>query len=196
MAALDPETAIVVDGGESGGWCQQHARSAGPGLFMANGYLGCLGISQGFAIGTAIAQPRPQCRSFHRRRRSGIPHPEFDTMVRHKLPVTTIVMNNSCWAISRRGQDIVFGENRRSIVLADTNYDQVAIAFGGRGERVDRYEEIAPALKRAQKSKQPTCINLIIDAEVVNPSIPAMVGDPNAKDQILIPYYENIPIER
>jgi acetolactate synthase-1/2/3 large subunit len=197
MAALDPDTAIVVDGGESSGWCQQHVRSAGPGLFMTNGYLGCLGISQGFAIGTATAQPDRNVAVFTGDGAVGFHIQEFDTMVRHKLPITTIVMNNSCWAISRRGQDIVFGENRRSIVaLADTNYDQVAIAFGGRGERVDRYEDIAPAIRRAQLSKQPTCINLIIDAEVVNPSIPAMVGDPNAKDEILIPYYENIPIER
>jgi acetolactate synthase-1/2/3 large subunit len=162
---------------------------------MQNGYLGCLGISQGFAIGTAIANPGRPVAVFSGDGAVGFNIQEFDTMVRHELPIITIVLNNSCWAISQHGQDIVFGENRRSIVslAANTRYDQVAAAFGGQGETVDSYDEIAPAVRRALAAKQPTCINLIVDPDVVNPAIPAMVGDPSIPDQIMIPYYENIP---
>lgn len=116
-------------------------------------------------------------------------------MVRHELPIVAIVLNNACWAISKTGQDIVFGENRRSIVsLNSTRYDEVAIAFGGAGETVTSYDRIAPAIQGALASRQPTCINLIVDADVVNPAIPNMVGDPSVPNEIMIPYYENIPI--
>ncbi len=164
---------------------------------MQNGYLGCSGISQGFAVGSAIANPGRSVAVFTGDGAVGFNIQEFDTMVRHQLPIVTIVMNNACWAISRRGQDIVFGENRRSIVgLANTRYDQVAVAFGGSGETVSTYDRIAPAVKSALDARRPACINLIIDADVVNPAIPAMVGDPSVPNQIMIPYYENIPIGR
>jgi len=195
MEALEEGTVVVIDGGESSGWASVTARSAGPGLCMQNGYLGCLGISQGFAIGASISQPGRPVAIFSGDGAVGFNIQEFDTMVRHELPIVTIVLNNACWAISRRGQDIVFGENRRSIVgLASTRYDQVAVAFGGAGETVDSYERIAPAIKAALAARRPACINLIVDPEVVNPAIPAMVGDPSVPNQIMIPYYENIPI--
>lgn len=195
MEALVDGTVVIMDGGESSGWASVSARSAGPGLCMQNGYLGCLGISQGFAIGSAIANPGRPVAIFTGDGAVGFNIQEFDTMVRHQLPIVTIVLNNACWAISQRGQDIVFGENRRSIVsLASTRYDQVAIAFGGQGETVTSYERIAPAIRSALEARRPACINLIVDPDVVNPAIPAMVGDPSVPDQIMIPYYENIPI--
>ena len=194
MGALDAGTAIVFDGGESSAWCDAHLRAAGPGLFMTNGYLGCLGISQGFAIGSAIAHPDRRVAIFTGDGAVGFNIQEFDTMVRHRLPILTVVMNNACWGMSQHGQDLVFGSNRRSVVaLADTNYDQVAVAFGGYGERIDRYDDIVPAVRRALASGLPACINLIIDPDVVHPVTPAMVGNVKAKDEIAIPYYENLP---
>ncbi len=194
MDALNEDTVVCIDGGESGGWAAVNVRSAGPGLCMANGYLGCLGVSQGFAIGAAIANPDRTVAIFSGDGAFGFNIQELDTMVRHDMPIVAIVLNNACWAISRTGQDIVFGENRRSIVgLNQTGYDQVAVAFGGAGETVTSYERIAPAIKEALAARKPTCINLIVDPDVVNPAIVAMVGDPSVTDEIMIPYYENIP---
>jgi len=197
MGALDRDAAVIFDGGESSAWCDAHLKAAGPGLFMTNGYLGCLGISQGFAIGTSIAQPNRRVAVFTGDGAVGFNIQEFDTMVRHKLPIVTVVMNNACWGMSQHGQDLVYGANRRSAVaLADTNYDQVAVAFGGYGERIDSYAEIGPAMKRALASGKPACINLIIDPDVVHPVTPAMVGNVKAVDEIAIPYYENLPTKK
>jgi acetolactate synthase-1/2/3 large subunit len=96
--------------------------------------------------------------------------------------------------MSQHGQDLVYGSNRRSAVaLADTNYHEVAVAFGGYGERIDRYDDIAPAIRRALAAGVPACINLIIDPDVVHPVTPAMVGNTKAVDEIAVPYYENLP---
>jgi acetolactate synthase-1/2/3 large subunit len=197
MGALDAGTAIVFDGGESSAWCDAHLRAAGPGLFMTNGYLGCLGISQGFAIAISIARPERRVAIFSGDGAVGFNIQEFDTMVRHRLPIVTVVLNNACWGMSQHGQDLVFGSNRRSAVaLRDTAYDQVAVAFGGYGERVDRYDDIAPAIRRALASGVPACVNLITDPDVVHPVTPAMVGNVKAKDEIALPYYENLPKPR
>ena len=194
LGALPPEAAIILDGGESSGWCDPHLRPPGPGLFMTNGYLGCLGFAQGAAIGIATAHPGRPVVIVSGDGAVGFHIGEIDTMVRHELPIVTVVMNNGCWGMSQHGQDIVYGENRRSIVaLADTHYEQVAVGFGAYGERVDRYDDIAPAIRRALTAGRPACINLIIDPDVVHPVTPAMVGQIDASDQIAIPYYENIP---
>jgi acetolactate synthase-1/2/3 large subunit len=194
MRALDPASIVITDGGESSAWCDLHLRSAGPGRFMTNGYLGCLGCGPGMAIGAAIAEPGRPVAVFTGDGAAGFNVQEFDTMVRHQLPIVTVVMNNACWGMSQHGQDIVYGANRRSIVtLSDTSYEQVAVAFGAEGERVTRLDDIAPAIERAQASGGPACINLTIDADVVHPVTPTMVGDVDAADQIAIPYYENIP---
>ncbi|HEX7037765.1 MAG TPA: thiamine pyrophosphate-binding protein [Pseudomonadales bacterium] len=194
LAALPAEAAVVCDGGESSGWCDPHLRPPGPGLFMTNGYLGCLGFGPGAAIGIATAQPGRPVAVFSGDGAAGFHIAELDTMVRHRLPIVTVVLNNACWGMSQHGQDLVYGRNRRSIVgLADTQYEQVAAGFGCHGERVDRYDDIAPAIRRAFAAGRPACVNLIIDADVVHPVTPAMVGNVDAADEIAVPYYENIP---
>lgn len=196
MSALAPDTTIIIDGGESGAWCDMHVRAAGPGRFMTNGYLGCLGCGPGMAIGAAFAQPGHRVAVFTGDGAAGFNLQEFDTMVRHGLPILTVVLNNACWGMSLHGQDIVYGANRRSAVaLARSRYDEVAVALGAHGEVVTCLDDIAPAMERAQALAGPACINIMTDPEVVHPVTPAMVGDVNAEGEIAIPYYENIPIE-
>ncbi len=193
--ALHPETILSCDGGEAIAWASMHLKSSGPGRFMTNGYLGCLGVGPGLAIGAAIAHPGTPVAVITGDGAVGFNIQEFDTMVRHRLPILTIVMNNSGWGMSKQGQDIVYGPNRRSVVaLNDTNYDQVAAGFGAAGERIDRVEDIAPAIERAQTSGVPSCLNIITDPEIGHPVTQSMVGDVNAENEIAIPYYENIPV--
>ncbi|MDB5483855.1 MAG: ilvB, partial [Caulobacteraceae bacterium] len=193
--ALSPETLVVSDGGEAGAWVAQHARPSGPGSFMTCGYLGCLGVGPGFAIGAARAQPGRPIVCFTGDGGAGFNIQEFDTMVRHRLPILTVILNNACWGMSQNGQDLVFGRNRRAAVaLAETHYEAVAAGFGAHGERVDRFEDIGAAVRRAQASGLPACLNLITDPEVVHPVTVAMVGDVSGQDSIPIPYYENIPL--
>ncbi len=195
MQALKPETAIVCDGGEAVSWASMHLRIPAPGRFMANGYLGCLGVGPGMAIGAAVAEPERPVAVVMGDGAAGFNIQEFDTMVRHKLPILTFVFNNSCWGMSQHGQDLVFGPNRRSAVaLGDTNYDQVARGFGADGERIDRFEDIAAAVKRAQASGKPTCLNIVTDPDIAHPVTATMIGDINAENEIAIPYYENIPV--
>ncbi len=195
MGALRPETAIVCDGGEAVSWATMHLRVPAPGRFMANGYLGCLGIGPGMAIGAATAEPDRPVAVVMGDGAVGFNIQEFDTMVRHELPILTMVFNNSGWGMSRNGQDLVFGPNRRSAVaLSDTNYDQVAKGFGAEGERIERFEDIAPAIEQAQASGRPTCLNIITDPDIAHPVTASMIGDVAAENEIAIPYYENIPI--
>ena len=195
VIAAAPRDAIwVLDGGEAASWFSNLLEPAGPGHFLATGYLGCLGVSAGFAIGAQRARPDQRVIVVAGDGGVGFHIQEFDTMVRHELPIVTVVMNNAGWGMSRSGQDIVYGENRRvAVALEASDYDRVAEGFGAFGVRVDCAADIEDAMARALASGRPACVNLITDPAVSHPVTAAMVGVADHDGEILIPYYENIP---
>ncbi len=203
LGAAIPDDAIVVcDGGESSIWVRDHIRPHGEGSFLITGYLGTLGVGQGFAIGAARAFPgRPVVLlagdggvAFHIQ--------EFDTMVRHGLNIVTVVFNNACWGMSQNGQDLIYGKNRRAIVsLRDSDYEKVCEAFGGTGARATQLEEIGPAMAAALAGGRPACVNVRVDGDIIHPVTMGMVGlspkqaaerlAANSK-KVVMPYYENV----
>lgn len=193
MDALPEGTAVIADGGEAGNWVGDLVRSPGAGQHLRCGYLGCLGISPGFAIGAARARPGLPVVCFAGDGGAGFNIQEFDTMVRHGLPIVTVVLNNFEWGMSRNAQNLLYGKQREVIVaLEDTRFDLVAKGFGLEGERITQYEDIAPAVARAFASGKPYCLDIIIDAAVMHPRTKMMVGDGAGKGDVPIPYYANI----
>ena len=194
FAAVGQDAIITVDGGESGAWASMFYRSAAPGGVLTNGYLGALGCGFGFAIGTQVAHPERRVVQVVGDGAAGFHLQELDTMVRHGLPIVTVVFNNTVWGMSIHGQEMVFGAGAGVISkLADTDYDRVAVAFGGYGERVRNFEDISGAVERALNADKAALINLEISPEVVHPLMEGMVGPPSTPGEIVIPYYENIP---
>ena len=114
-------------------------------------------------------------------------------MVRHELPIVTVVLNNAEWGMSRNAQNLLYGKNREVIVaLTDTHFETIAQGFGVEAVRVDRYEDLAPAVTEAFASGKPRLINVIIDPAVMHPRTRMMVGDTSGEDGVPIPYYANI----
>jgi NAD(P)-dependent dehydrogenase (short-subunit alcohol dehydrogenase family) len=54
--------------------------------------------------------------------------------------------------------------------LGDVAYEKVVEALGGYGERVERVDQIRPALERAFASKKPACLNVYTDRDVPGPT--------------------------
>lgn len=192
MKALGRDMIYVLDGGEAGAWAQMHVDVDEPGRVLGHGYLGCLGIGPGMAIGAQRAFPNKRVVLVTGDGAAGFHIQEFDTMVRHGLPVLTIVFNNRAWGMSIHGQEAMYGRNAHVITeLADTNYHTVAQAFGCHGARVDRLEDVGPAVKQALASGAPACLNVIVDREAVHP-VTTMLMDEKEDKKTVIPYYENI----
>ncbi len=192
MRALGPDMIYVLDGGEAGAWAQMHVDVNEPGRMLGHGYLGCLGIGPGMAIGAQRAFPDKRVILFTGDGAAGFHIQEFDTMVRHGLPIVTVVFNNRAWGMSIHGQEAMYGRNAHVITeLADTNYHTVARAFGCHGERADRLDDLGGAIGRALASNLPACVNVIVDREAVHPITTMLMGDKDT-GKTVIPYYENI----
>ena len=114
-------------------------------------------------------------------------------MVRHRLPVITVVVNNAQWAQSVRGQHREYGSAGEIIShLADTDYERVAQGFGAYGERVAKVGDIPAAVARAIESGLPALINLSVSAGP-EPKTAAGMGKKAQGDSLALPYYEAVP---
>ncbi|VEG48110.1 thiamine pyrophosphate-binding protein [Mycolicibacterium chitae] len=195
VKAAGPGSVLVLDGGEAPLWAGMSLSAAAPHRALNLGYMGYLGIGQGFAIGAQIAEPERRVLQLTGDGAYGFHIQELDTMVRHGLPIVTVVLNNACWGMSIHGQEAVYGAGSDVITrLADTDYHEVAKAFGGYGEKVTELEEIAPAIERAFASGKPACINVAVSGAAVHPLTTMMLGDLDVEDAVVVPYYESIPI--
>ncbi len=198
LAGVMPRDALyVLDGGETSAWSHMALKADASWQIIGAGYHGCLGVGPGMAIGAQLAHPGRRVIQITGDGAIGFHIQEFDTQVRHRLPVVTVIFNNQLWGMSAHGQDLIFGRGRRVIAdLAGTRYADIARAFGCHAERVERLAELAPALERTLAAGRPACVEVMIDPEAVHPSMPAMVGaDKPAPNEIMIPYYDNIVLD-
>jgi acetolactate synthase-1/2/3 large subunit len=198
--ALPRDAIVTADGGETATWMEMVARVHGGGHWLSHGYLGCLGTGMPFAIAAKVAHPERPVLCIVGDGSVGLNFSEFDTMVRHGLPIVTVVNNDQIWGMSAHGQDLIYGEGKRVVTeLGATRYDLAAAGFGCHGEHVTDPADLPGALERAFASGKPACVNVMTDGSVISPITVAMVGGarpPDAQEgeggSIQIPYYEDL----
>jgi acetolactate synthase I/II/III large subunit len=159
----DPDAIIVGDGGDFISFAGRLIERPKPGLWIDPGPFGALGSGPGYALAAKLARPDKQVLLLSGDGAFGFSAMEFDTMVRHKIPVVCVVGNNGIWALEKHPMLSMLGTSIAADLGDRTRYDKVVEALGGYGEMVDRPEDIRPALERAFKSGLPACINVICD---------------------------------
>ena len=203
IQALESDAIVAADGGETAAWIANAFKASRPGSFLSHGYLGCLGIGIPFALAAKVAHPRRQVVCVIGDGSVGLNFAEFDTAVRHNLPVTVVINNDMQWGMSKHGQVLAWGEGRTiATELGVVHYERAAQGLGAHGEFVENAAEIAPALKRALHSGRAACVNIMTDPDVIEPGTLAMysafsggkspkgaVQQPVKSDETMLPYY-------
>ena len=159
----DPDAIIVGDGGDFVSFAGRLIERPKPGLWIDPGPFGALGSGPAYALAAKLAHPDKQALLLSGDGAFGFSAMEFDTMVRHNIPVVCVVGNNGIWALEKHPMLSMLGVSIAADLGDRTRYDKVVEALGGYGEMVERPEEIRPALERAFKSGLPACINVICD---------------------------------
>jgi acetolactate synthase-1/2/3 large subunit len=163
---LPRETIKVVDGGYSGAFGIQYLDANVPGGVTWVGSAAHLGVGLAYAMTGKLAHPDKPVVALMGDGSFGLCAMEFDTAVRHGLPIVVVVANDEGWGEVRDGQRRRFGADRIvGTQLGATRYDEMARALGGYGEFVERVDEIAPAIQRAFDSGLPAVVNVHTDPE-------------------------------
>jgi len=166
---LDRDAIVIGDGGDFVSYGGRVIDSFEPGTWMDPGPFGCLGAGPGQAIGAACAKPGRQVCLLLGDGAFGFSGLEFDTMVRHGLPVVGVMGNNGIWALEKHPMEFLYGYSIAAELRPETPYEQIVEALGGHGELVTAPDELLPALERAFASGKPALVNVLTDPEVVYP---------------------------
>ena len=105
-----------------------------------------LGYGLGLAMGAKLAHPDRLCINVWGDAAIGFTGMDFETAVRERIPILSVLFNNHSMAI----EIPIMPTSQAKYHATDIsgNYAMMAEAFGGYGERVESPEEIIPALKR------------------------------------------------
>ena len=162
--ALPDDSVLVADGGDFVATASYVTAPRRPLSWLDPGVFGTLGVGGGFALGARLCRPGAEVWILYGDGSAAYSLAEFDTYVRHSLPVIAVVGNDASWAQIARDQVDLLGDDVGT-VLRRTDYHVVAEGYGGRGFLIERPDQIEDTLRQAQAAAaegSPVLINVLL----------------------------------
>ncbi len=160
--ALDPEAIVVADPGTPCPYLSAYfpVRGTGRRLF-SNRAHGALGYSMSAAVGAHFGRPHVKCISVMGDGSFGFTSGELETIVRHKLPITFLVISNGVYGWIKAGQKTGFQQRYFSVDFETTDHAAVASAYGVKSWRVTEPKALAKALTAALSHGGPSLVDIV-----------------------------------
>ncbi|WP_377187512.1 thiamine pyrophosphate-binding protein [Ruegeria meonggei] len=161
MDILDDDAIVVADPGTPCPYFSAHYRWQKPGRhFITNRAHGALGYSLGAAMGAHVGRPSVKTLAVMGDGSFGFACGEFETMVRHNMPITSIVFSNAVFGWIKAGQDAGFGQRYYNVDFNRTDHAAVASAFGVKSWTVKDPDDLRRVLKEAIEHDGPTLVDI------------------------------------
>lgn len=150
-AALPPDSILIADGGDFVATASYIVSPRSPLSWLDPGVFGTLGVGAGFALGAKLCRPEAEVWILYGDGSVGYSVVEFDTFVRHNIPVIAVVGNDAGWTqIAREQVEIL--EDDVGTVLGRTDYHIAAEGFGGKGFLLKEPGKVEQVLQQARQS--------------------------------------------
>jgi len=159
---VPPSTILTLDAGNNRLWTSHFFQSKEAGTVFGPGGIGGMGWGIAAALAAKLVYPEKPVVSVAGDGGFAMMLHVISTAVQYRLPVTFVVMNNSRLGMVR---DLRPKIRPDSLTFAATDYAKVASGFGCRAVRVEKPEELAPALKEAVSAKEPMVVDVVISDE-------------------------------
>ncbi len=160
-------TIITHDAGSPRDQLSPFWETTAPMTYIGWGKTTQLGTGLGYAMGAKLARPDKLCVNLWGDAAIGFTGMDFETAVRERIPILSVLLNNFSMAIELKVMQVATEKYRSTDISG--NYADMARAFGGHGERVTEPGEIVPALKRAMVKTQegvPALVEFITEKAV------------------------------
>ncbi len=160
-------TIITHDAGSPRDQMTPFWESIEPQSYLGWGKTTQLGYGLGLAMGAKLVHPEKLCINVWGDAAIGFTGMDFETAVRERLPILTVLLNNFSMAIEipiMQQAQAKYGSTDIS-----GNYADMAKAFGGYGERITDPGEIVPAIQRgiaATEKGQAALLEFITSKEI------------------------------
>jgi thiamine pyrophosphate-dependent acetolactate synthase large subunit-like protein len=168
QATVDvPNTIITHDAGSPRDQLAPFWVTKQPLTYIGWGKTTQLGYGLGLAMGAKLACPDKLCINVWGDAAIGFTGMDFETAVRERIPILSILLNNSSMAMEIPIMPVSTERYRATDISGD--YAAMARAFGGYGERVTEPAQIVPAIQRGieqTKKGVPALLEFITSKEV------------------------------
>jgi len=169
------EAIICTEVGQNQMWAAQWYTHRHPRHFISSGGLGTMGYGFPAAIGAQVGRPDALVVDIAGDGSIQMNIQELATAVYNKIPVKICILDNGFLGMVRQWQELFYKRRYSGSVLAgNPDFVRLAEAYGARGRRVTRPEEVRPALEEAFATPEVFILDFMIEPEEnVFPMVPA-----------------------
>ncbi|MBR5429519.1 MAG: biosynthetic-type acetolactate synthase large subunit [Firmicutes bacterium] len=171
---LSPRGAMIAtDVGQHQKWAIQSILFNYPGQLITSGGFGSMGFGLGAAIGAQIGNPDKRVIHLTGDGSFRMNCNELATVEHYRLPIVTIIYNNSALGMVRQWQALVYGRRFSQTTLdRGPDFVKLAEAYGLRGRRVTDRAQLEEAFREALAGDCGFVIDCQIDPdEMVHPMV-------------------------
>jgi acetolactate synthase-1/2/3 large subunit len=161
--AVGQDAIVVTDGGDFLSFARVGLSAS---TMLDPGPFGCIGVGVPYGIAASLARPDKTVLVATGDGAFGFNAIELDTAARHKAPVLIVVANNGAWQIEVHDQTVTHGKVVGT-KLQFSDHAAMARAFGMHGERVEKAEDLGPAIQRALANR-PALLDVVVTPEAVS----------------------------
>jgi len=156
------DSIVAADGGDIVSTTAKWLKINRPGRLLDPGPFGCLGVGAPFAMAAKAVEPETRVGIVYGDGSFGFNGMEYDSLIRHNLPVVGVIGNDGAWNNIRMLHRIAHPQSVHLSELGFRPYEKMVEGLGGYGELVEKPSEIRPALERAEASGVPALVNVKI----------------------------------
>ncbi|MBI5872637.1 MAG: biosynthetic-type acetolactate synthase large subunit [Candidatus Omnitrophica bacterium] len=165
---------IATEVGQNQMWSCLFYQHNQPRTWISSGGLGTMGFGLPAAIGAQIGRPEKVVFDIAGDGSIQMNIQELATAVFNKLPVKIAILNNGYLGMVRQWQELFYNKRYSSTPLKNPDFVKLAEAYGAKGLRVTRKDEVAPAIKEALATDNVVMIDFVVEPEEnVFPMVPA-----------------------
>lgn len=158
--------AYVVDVGQHQMWAAQSIQLQPGQRFLTSGGMGSMGFALPAAIGTSLCRPGQPTVLIAGDGAFQANIQELQTVVRNRLPLKMVIINNQCHGMVRQFQENYFDGRYQSTLwgYSAPDFEKVAAAYGIPAATVDQPEQISAALEKLwEDPKAPQLLQVMVD---------------------------------
>lgn len=147
-------------------WAAQYFEYKAPRTFISSGGMGTMGYGLGACIGAKVGNPDKHVFNIAGDGCFRMNLNELATASRYDIPIIQVVVDNNALGMVRQWQTLFYGKRYSQTILKDkVNYELVSEGLGAKAIKVEKREDLKPALEEAMKADGPVVIHCIIESD-------------------------------
>jgi acetolactate synthase-1/2/3 large subunit len=153
---------VVTGVGQHQMWAAQYFWYDKPNSFVTSGGLGTMGFEVPAAMGVQVAKPNDTVWSICGDGGFQMTLQELATIAEYNWPIKFAIMNNGVLGMVRQWQELFYNDNTVATPLKNPDFVKLAEAFGVKGLRAEKKEDVTRVIAEAMAHPGPVVIDFVV----------------------------------